>query len=124
MHKKIKLINIYDATFICHVVSICIVSFSIAVDLKTFKQVNTKIEAGQSKQTIQELLGPPGKITNTTKHNKYIWGPEERFWDEIPMGAKLEVWSYTFSDGSLNLYFVDGSEKLNYLAFAPKGVVY
>lgn len=114
----------YVAALICHAVLICVVSSSVADDLKTFKQVNTKIEIGQSKQTIQKFLGPPGKITNTIKRNKYIWGPEERFWDEIPMGAKLEVWNYTFSDGGLNLYFVDGSEELNYLAFAPKGVVY
>lgn len=124
MHKKITIINMYVAALICHAVLICVVSSSVADDLKTFKQVNTKIEIGQSKQTIQKFLGPPGKITNTIKRNKYIWGPEERFWDEIPMGAKLEVWNYTFSDGGLNLYFVDGSEELNYLAFAPKGVVY
>ncbi len=38
--------------------------------------------------------------------------------------SKLEVYSYMFSDGGLNLYFVNGSEEINYIAFAPKGVVY
>ncbi|MEK6692933.1 MAG: hypothetical protein AABY44_05850 [Nitrospirota bacterium] len=109
---------------ICIAVLICVPPSCFADDSKTYDQVRKKIDIGQSKQTIRELLGPPDRIINSTKRNKYIWGPEELFWDEIPMGAKLEVYSYMFSDGGLNLYFVDGSEELNYIAFAPKGVVY
>ena len=40
------------------------------------------------------------------------------------MGTKLVTWSYEFRDGGLTLYFVSGSESLDYVAFAPKGVVY
>ena len=124
MYKQLKILNICIAKLICVTVLICFPPSCFADDSKAYDQVRKKIDIGQSKETINELLGPPDRIINSTKRNKYIWGPEERFWDEIPMGAKLEVWSYTFSDGGLNLYFVDGSEELNYLAFAPKGVVY
>lgn len=91
---------------------------------ESFNQAGTKISTGQSQQTIRELLGPPDEIINSVKRDRYIWGPEESFWDEIPIGAELEVWRYEFSDGGLNLYFINESEKLDYMAFAPKGVVY
>ena len=38
--------------------------------------------------------------------------------DNIPMGTRLEVWKYKFSDGNLNLYFVTEGENLDYIAFA------
>lgn len=83
-----------------------------------------KIEMGESKQKILQSVGNPYKIQNRIKSEKYIWGPEEEFWDKIPIGAQLEIWKYNFPEGHLNLYFVNGSEELNYQAFAPKGVVY
>lgn len=82
------------------------------------------ILVGQSKQTIIELIGDPDETKNTRKNEKYIWGPEEEFWDEIPIGSRLEIWGYDFTDGHLNLYFVNGSDSLTYKAFAPQGVVY
>ncbi len=79
---------------------------------------------GQSKQSIIELLGEPLRRTITVRQDKVIWGPEEEFWDNIPVGTRLEVWRYEFSDGNLNLYFIDEGEQLDYKAFAPRGVVY
>ncbi len=102
----------------------CITVSLIAGCRKDALKLYTKIEAGQPKQTILKILGNPYKMQNTVKHDEYIWGREEAFWDKIPMGVQLEVWSYNFPDGYLNLYFVNGSEELNYKAFAPKGVVY
>ena len=124
MLKQIKIISLCFAILICGLVLICSGPFCLADDSKTYEQIKTKIKAGQSKQTVREKLGPPDMIISSVKSNKYIWGPEEEFWDKIPMGAKMEVWRYTFSDGGLNLYFIDGSEKLDHIAFAPKGVVY
>ena len=87
-------------------------------------EVEGKIKKGQSKQAITELLGEPFEKKVILKRNKYIWGPEEEFWDDIPMETRLEVWKYEFSDGHLNLYFINEGEHLDYKAFAPKGVIY
>jgi hypothetical protein len=40
------------------------------------------------------------------------------------MGSRLEVWKYEFSDGHLNLYFINEGEQLEYIAFAPKDAIY
>jgi hypothetical protein len=97
---------------------------SIAGCVKHYSDVKGKIKKGQSRQTIIELLGKPLEKRIITKRNKFIWGPEEDFWDKIPMGSRLEVWKYVFSDGRLNLYFINDGKQLEYMAFAPKGVIY
>ena len=79
---------------------------------------------GQSRQDIMAILGHPYETRITAKNNRFIWGPEEDFWDQIPPGARLEIWEYRFSDGHLNLYFVNAGDTLDFIAFAPKGVVY
>lgn len=124
MHKQIKTISVWFAIFTCLFVLIYSGPFCSADDSKTYDQIRTKLKVGQANQTVRERLGPPETIINSVKSNKFIWGPEEEFWDKIPMGAKMEVWKYAFTDGGLNLYFIDGSEKLDHIAFAPKGVVY
>lgn len=96
----------------------------IACYAKNYSEVEGKIKQGQSKQAIIELLGEPSYKTTTIKRNRYIWGPQEEFWDDIPMETRLEVWKYEFSDGHLYLYFINEGEHLNYKAFAPKGVIY
>ncbi|MBI4685754.1 MAG: hypothetical protein HY755_11205 [Nitrospirae bacterium] len=118
MNKKLFVIVLISAFFIssslvCH-----------AKDYKDYSEVEGKIEKGQSKQEILKLLGEPDEKKIIVKNKKYIWGPEEEFWDEIPMGTRLEVWRYEFSDGNLSLYFVNEGENLDYKAFARKGVIY
>ena len=81
------------------------------------------VEIGQEKNEIVKVLGEPNEKKNTRKSSEHIWGPEEEFWAEIPMGTKLEVGRYSNSSGWLNLYFVDGSDRLSFKAFAPAGVV-
>lgn len=83
-----------------------------------------QIATGQSMREIRSLLGEPDSIDTSIKIDQPIWGPEESFWDVIPAGTSLERWRYDLRDGTLNLYFVDGSDTLGYKAFAPKGVVY
>jgi hypothetical protein len=106
------------------IVTLFVISFSIIGCDHYYSDVNGKIKIGQSKQTIIELLGKPLEKKIMAKSNKFIWGPEEDFWDNIPMGTRLEVWKYKFSDGLLNLYFLNEGEQLDYKAFAPKGVIY
>jgi len=79
------------------------VSYPLTCYAKDYSAVEEKINKGQSKQAITELLGEPFEKKVIVKRNKYIWGPEEEFWDDIPMGTLLEVWKYEFSDGHLNL---------------------
>lgn len=86
--------------------------------------IHLRIEVGQTKQEIIDAVGEPDSKENIFKNVEYIFGPEEEFWDKIPMGAELEVWGYDDEGGHLNLYFVDGSDRLDYKAFAPEGVVY
>jgi len=100
------------------------VSYPLTCYAKDYSAVEGKINKGQSKQAITELLGEPSEKKVIGKRNKYIWGPEEEFWDAIPMETLLEVWKYEFSDGHLNLYFINEGERLDYKAFAPKGVIY
>ena len=91
---------------------------------KDYSEIESLIEKGQSKKEIVKLLGEPVEKRFVVKNKKFIWGPEEEFWDEIPMGTRLEVWRYEFSDGKLNHYFVDYGDSLDYKAFSRKGVVY
>jgi hypothetical protein len=121
---SINIMVVSAAAMICLAALIYLAPSQISNGRGSYEQARAKISAGQPRQAILELLGPPDGIKDTVKSNRHIWGPEEDFWDDIPMGARLEVWSYEFSDGGLNLYFVNGGGKLDYVAFAPKGVVY
>lgn len=100
------------------------VSYPLECYAANYSDIGEKIKEGQSKEAIIELIGEPSAQTITVKRNKFIWGPEEEFWDKIPMETRLEIWKYEFSDGNLNLYFINEGERLNYKAFAPKGVIY
>lgn len=106
------------------IVALFVIFFSIIGCGHHYSEIKGKIKKGQSKQTIIELLGKPLEKKIIAKNNTFIWGPEEEFWDNIPMGTQLEVWKYVFSDGHLNLYFLNEGEKLDYKAFSPKGVIY
>lgn len=86
--------------------------------------LSDSVSVGQGKDEIRKILGEPQSVETSIKRNEVIWGPEEEFWDDIPKGSELEKWCYEQSDGNLNLYFVDGRDKLGYKAFVPKGVVY
>ena len=90
----------------------------------TQQDISQKVEIGQTKQAIKNILREPEKVKNFKKLGGPIFGPEEEFWDKIQNGTNLEVWNYQSNEGSLNLYFLDGEDVLSYKAFAPKGVVY
>ena len=115
MAKKVLIIILITAFFI---------SSSEVCHAKDYSEIEGKIEKGQSKKEIVKLLGEPVEKRFIVKKNKFIWGPAEEFWDEIPMGTRMEVWEYKFSDGILNLYFLDYGDNLDYKAFSRKGVIY
>jgi len=60
------------------------VSYPLPCYAKDYSAVEGKINKGQSKQAIVELLGEPVQKDVIVKRDKYIWGPQEEFWDEIP----------------------------------------
>jgi hypothetical protein len=104
--------------------SLTIIIFSMTFSCSGQEDGFSKIEVGQLKSDITDILGKPAKQSIIYKTEKYIWGPEEEFWDAIPDSAKLEVWQYVNDKGQLNLYFMAPDSHLAYKAFAPKGVVY
>lgn len=81
-------------------------------------------KVGQTKGQVEKLLGKPYKHGTFKKSNEHVWGPEEDFWYGISMGTKLEVWSYKYEQGHLNIYFSEGDSTVSYTAFAPEGLNY
>ena len=90
------------------------------------KQLNSvrDIKVGQSKAEISRLLPVADEIQHTTKTTEIIWGAEEAFWDEIPIGTKMEIWVYQNKDSLTRLYFLNNNDTLAYKVTEPKNVVY
>ena len=40
------------------------------------------------------------------------------------MGSSVEVWVYRVEGGSVELYFIDASERVQGTGFAPEGAVF
>lgn len=119
------MVNIESCSRFTIVIALAILLvFSLAGCDREYATFEGKIMKGQSRQDIIAILGNPYETNITAKGNRFIWGPEEDFWDQIPMASRLEIWNYKFSDGQLNLYFVNEGETLDFIAFAPAGVVY
>lgn len=90
------------------------------------KQLNSvrNIKVGQNKTEISRLLPAPDEIQYITKTTEIIWGAEEAFWDEIPIGTKMEIWVYGSKDSLTRLYFLNDKDTLAYKVTEPKDVVY
>ncbi|MGI9534246.1 MAG: hypothetical protein ACR2NW_04795 [Thermodesulfobacteriota bacterium] len=82
------------------------------------------VKVGQTMNQIRINLGEPQDIKLIKRHGGPIWGPEEEFWDKIPLGSNLEVWQYKIPNGHLSLYFINSDNTLSFIAFSPKGVIY
>ncbi len=93
---------------------------------KKSKQLNLArdIKVGQSKAEISQLFPAPDEIQHISKTSEIIWGPEEAFWQEIPIGTRLEIWVYQQKDSLTRLYFLDDNDTLAYKVTEPKDVVY
>jgi hypothetical protein len=79
---------------------------------------------GATRAEVLEDFGPPSGEQSLRKTGDAIWGPIESFWSEVPPGSTVEVWSYPVEGGSVELYFVDGSERVRGMGFAPEGAVF
>lgn len=88
------------------------------------KLSRSQIKRGEAKSALVKQFGEPAQKDAIVKSSEPIWGPAESFWEEIPMGTRLEIWKYGFPDGMLELYFLNDDDKVGFIAFTPKGVVY
>jgi hypothetical protein len=73
---------------------------------------------------VLERLGQPDERETIVKQHESIWGPPEEWWHTLEMGDSVEIWSYLFPQGTLQLYFLRGSETVEYEAFMDKDIVY
>lgn len=81
-------------------------------------------KVGATRQQVLDSFGVPSLRQTYSKQHDAIWGPIEDFWARVPLNSNVEVWSYQVEGGTLELYFVDESERVQGKGFAPEGVVY
>ena len=91
---------------------------------------------GMSRAGVIEQFGEPDRKQTLRKTDERIWGAIESFWAEVPTGSEVEIWYYStrvepvsddasvFSDGTTELYFVDGADRVRGIGFAPEGAVF
>ena len=82
------------------------------------------VQVGMTKVKVQQILEKPDRVDSIEKRTEIIWGAEEGFWDELPMGTSLEIWIYELDDEELRLYFVDEYDTLSFKIMVPKDAVY
>jgi hypothetical protein len=82
------------------------------------------LHVGMTMDEIQQVLSKPDRVDSVEKNTEIIWGAEEAFWDELPIGARLEIWIYKWEENELRLYFINDSDTLSYKIVAPKDAVY
>lgn len=92
-------------------------------------------EVGMSRPYILDRFGEPDRKSELLKKDDRIWGAIETFWPRVPNGSAVEIWHYRSTaewqansgqrtHGTTEIYFVDQSEVISGLGFAPEGVVY
>lgn len=79
---------------------------------------------GASRTEILEAHGPPAQRQVLAKRSEAVWGPIEDFWQSVPMGSPVEIWTYPVEGGSVELYFVGDSDAVQGKGFAPEGAVF
>lgn len=83
-----------------------------------------QIAEGDTREAIVQTYGEPAGRQQMTKQDEAVWGPIEDFWYDVPMGSRVEIWTYPAEDGDVELYFVDDSPTVDGVGFAPEGVIY
>lgn len=79
---------------------------------------------GMSRHEIIAQFGEPHGRQSFVKSSPRIWGPIETFWATVPQGVRVEIWSYPVAEGTVELYFVEGSPDVQGIGFGPTGAVY
>ena len=79
---------------------------------------------GAARSEILTTFGKPAREASYLKSDDSIWGAIEEFWSRVPLGSTVEVWSYPVRGGTIELYFIDGSNEIQGIGFAPTGAIY
>ena len=84
----------------------------------------SSFRAGMTKQNLIAQFGEPIRRQTLVKNMEPIWGPIEEIWFQLAMGTEVELWAYRVKGGTVELYFLNGSDVTQAGAFSPEGVVY
>jgi hypothetical protein len=68
--------------------------------------------AGLTKAEVRRQLGAPQTIEAIVKRDAHVFGPIEAIWDKVPIGERIEAWTYETSAGNKTLYFLPASDKV------------
>ncbi len=104
--------------------SIFIIIFLVFNFCEPETRIVDSVQVGMTKAEIRQLLGKPEIVDTIEKNTEIIWGAEEAFWAELPLGATLEIWIYEREENEVRLYFIDESDTLSYKIIALKDAVY
>ena len=97
---------------------------------------HAEFTVGMTRADVIERFGEPERKQMIRRTREPTWGAIETFWNEVPLGSVVEIWSYSTlirdtsddgppsSDGVTELYFVDGSDTVNGIGVAPRGAVF
>lgn len=98
---------------------------SLIVVLACFASASPRdVQIGASRDEVLRAFGEPSSKQTLRKTSEPIWGPIENFWDGVPAGSTVEIWSYPVDGGAVELYFVGASEQVQGTGFAADGAVY
>ena len=104
--------------------SIFIIIFLVFNFCEPETRIVDSVQVGMTKAEVRQLLGKPDILDTIEKNTEIIWGAEEAFWAELPLGATLEIWIYEREENEVRLYFIDESDTLSYKIIALKDAVY
>lgn len=79
---------------------------------------------GASRDELVAAFGEPLRMQRFDRRGGGVLGPIEDFWPSVPAGSTVEVWVYRVEGGTVELYFVDGSARVQGRGFAPEGTVF
>ena len=109
----------------CSTLALCVAAW---VACRTDAPRHHEFAVGMTRTEITSRYGEPERTQVLTKSDESIWGPIESFWAEVPMGAKVELWSFQSTNvgqpGETELYFIDDADTVDGIGFHIEGAVY
>ncbi len=83
-----------------------------------------EFHVGLTRTQLLDRYGQPAQTQRFHKTGDNIFGPIEEFWPKIPRGSMVEIWAYRVTNGTVELYFIDGAQQVQGTGFAPTGAVF
>jgi hypothetical protein len=82
------------------------------------------VHVGMPRDQVVAALGRPARTHTWVKSEQPIFGVLESLWAELPAGAKVEIWEFPQSKGTVSIYFHGNSNAVWHTSFVKKGVVF